>query len=146
MSLVLLPKSQNHPISVPEARSLMSYMPVAMYHEGITRAYSSCMHKLKQNSKARLRQERTNGPAGTSPSCWRISWDTHSFFQFSCLPPCHSARLCQVCAANYVQRTCMWVVVKIMVPSWIPTIMRHLIFRVPKKSHNFDNHPCVRAS
>ena len=27
----------------------------------------------------------------------------------------------------------MWVVVKIMVPFWIPIIIRHLIFRVPKK-------------
>ena len=37
-----------------------------------------------------------------------------------------------------------WVVVKIMVPFWIPIIIRHLIFRVPKKiDHNFDNHPHV---
>ena len=28
---------------------------------------------------------------------------------------------------------CIWVVVKIMVPFWIPNIIRHLIFRVPKK-------------
>ena len=28
---------------------------------------------------------------------------------------------------------CMWVVVKIMVPFWIPIIIRHLIFMVPKK-------------
>ena len=28
---------------------------------------------------------------------------------------------------------CTWVVVKIMVPFWIPIIIRHLIFRVPKK-------------
>ena len=27
----------------------------------------------------------------------------------------------------------MWVVVKIMVPFWVPTIIRHLLFRVPKK-------------
>ena len=27
----------------------------------------------------------------------------------------------------------IWVVVKIMVPFWIPSIIRHLIFRVPKK-------------
>ena len=27
----------------------------------------------------------------------------------------------------------IWVVVKIMVPFWIPIIVRHLIFRVPKK-------------
>ena len=26
-----------------------------------------------------------------------------------------------------------WVVIKIMVPFWIPIIIRHLIFRVPKK-------------
>ena len=27
----------------------------------------------------------------------------------------------------------IWMVVKIMVPFWIPIIIRHLIFRVPKK-------------
>ena len=27
----------------------------------------------------------------------------------------------------------IWVVVKIMVPLWVPIIIRHLIFRVPKK-------------
>ena len=27
----------------------------------------------------------------------------------------------------------IWVVVKIMVPFWIPVIIRHLIFRVPNK-------------
>ena len=26
-----------------------------------------------------------------------------------------------------------WVVVKIMVPFWVPIIIRHLLFRVPKK-------------
>ena len=26
-----------------------------------------------------------------------------------------------------------WVVVKIMVPFWVPVIIRHLLFRVPKK-------------
>ena len=30
-----------------------------------------------------------------------------------------------------------------MVPFWIPTIIPHRIFRVPKKDHNFDNHPYV---
>ena len=35
----------------------------------------------------------------------------------------------------------IWVVVKIMVPFCISTIIRHLIFRVPKRKHNFDNHP-----
>ena len=33
--------------------------------------------------------------------------------------------------------------VKIMVRFWIPNIIRHLIFRVPKRDHNFDNHPYV---
>ena len=28
---------------------------------------------------------------------------------------------------------CIWVVVKIMVPFWVPIIIRPLIFRVPKK-------------
>ena len=28
---------------------------------------------------------------------------------------------------------CIWVVVKIMVPFWVPITIRHLIFRVPKK-------------
>ena len=26
-------------------------------------------------------------------------------------------------------------------PFWIPIIIRHLMFRVPKKGHNFDNRP-----
>ena len=34
-----------------------------------------------------------------------------------------------------------WVVVKIMVPFGVPILIRHLIFRVPKRDHNFDNHP-----
>ena len=29
----------------------------------------------------------------------------------------------------------MWVVVKVMVPFWIPSILRHQIFRVPKEGH-----------
>ena len=35
----------------------------------------------------------------------------------------------------------IWVVVKVIVPFWIPIIIRHLIFRVPTRNHNFDNHP-----
>ena len=35
----------------------------------------------------------------------------------------------------------IWVVVNIMGPFWIPIIIRHLVFRVPKRDHNFDNHP-----
>ena len=31
----------------------------------------------------------------------------------------------------------IWVVVKIMVPFWIPAILRHPIFRVPKKGPHF---------
>ena len=31
-------------------------------------------------------------------------------------------------------------VVKIRVPFWVPIIIRHLLFRVPKKA-NFDNYP-----
>ena len=30
-----------------------------------------------------------------------------------------------------------WVVVKIMVPFWVPIILRHLILRVPKKGPQF---------
>ena len=33
-----------------------------------------------------------------------------------------------------------WVVVKIMVPCWIPIILRPLVL-TPKRDHNFDNHP-----
>ena len=40
----------------------------------------------------------------------------------------------------------MWVVVKIMVPFWVPNIVRHLSFRVPnKRDPNFDNYPCILA-
>ena len=35
----------------------------------------------------------------------------------------------------------IWVVVKIMVLFGVRIIIRPLIFRVPKKDHNFDNHP-----
>ena len=34
----------------------------------------------------------------------------------------------------------MWVVVTIVVPFWIPNIMRHLIFRVPQKGA-WQQHP-----
>ena len=34
----------------------------------------------------------------------------------------------------------VWAVVKIRVPFWVPNIIRHLIFRVPKRDHHFDNH------
>ena len=27
------------------------------------------------------------------------------------------------------------------IPFWVPIIIRHLLFRVPKGDHNFDNHP-----
>ena len=36
----------------------------------------------------------------------------------------------------------MWVVVKIMVPFWVPILIRHLLFR----GHNFDNYPCGWAA
>ena len=36
-------------------------------------------------------------------------------------------------------------VVKITVPFWIPIIIRHLIFRVPKRDHHFDNHVGLRV-
>ena len=35
----------------------------------------------------------------------------------------------------------MWAVVKIMVPLWIPVILRHPIFRVPIRDHDFDIPP-----
>ena len=34
-----------------------------------------------------------------------------------------------------------WVVVKTMVPFWVLNIIRHLVFRGPKRDHNFDNRP-----
>ena len=36
------------------------------------------------------------------------------------------------------------VVVKIMVPFWVLSTILQLVFRGPKKGHNFDNHPCVK--
>ena len=39
-----------------------------------------------------------------------------------------------------------WVVVKIRVPFWVPMIIRHLSFRVPKKDPSFDNYPGYAAS
>ena len=29
----------------------------------------------------------------------------------------------------------------IMVPVWVPIIIRHLLFRAPKRDFNFDNYP-----
>ena len=40
----------------------------------------------------------------------------------------------------------MWDVVKIMVPFWVPIILRHLKFRVPKRDHSFDIPPCAFSS
>ena len=37
----------------------------------------------------------------------------------------------------FTDLVCIWVVVKIMVPFRVPSIMRHLIFRVPKKGPYF---------
>ena len=37
------------------------------------------------------------------------------------------------------------VVVKMMVPFWIPIIIRHLILGYPKRDHKFDNHPLVAS-
>ena len=50
----------------------------------------------------------------------------------------HSQRLHAALTAN-----AMWVVVNIRVPFRVLTIIRHLIFRVPKRDPNFDNYPCV---
>ena len=38
-----------------------------------------------------------------------------------------------------------WVVVKIMVPFWVPSIIRHRVFRYQKRGPNFDNNPVVKA-
>ena len=35
--------------------------------------------------------------------------------------------------AGFCPSAVLWVVVKIMVPFWVPNIVRHLFFRVPKK-------------
>ena len=35
----------------------------------------------------------------------------------------------------------IWAVVEITVPSGIPVMIRHLIFRIPERDHYFDNHP-----
>ena len=51
---------------------------------------------------------------GTSP------WDSARFLRGS--------RNRRVALTSYI-----WVVVKIMVPFWVPIIIRHLLFRVPKK-------------
>ena len=33
-----------------------------------------------------------------------------------------------------------------MVPFWVSNIIRHLLFKVPKKDHNFDNYPYKTTS
>ena len=35
----------------------------------------------------------------------------------------------------------IWVVVKIRVLFWVPIIIRHRLFRDPKRDPNFDNYP-----
>ena len=41
----------------------------------------------------------------------------------------------------------IWVVVKIMVPFWLLLVIRHLVFRGPKKGdRSFDNHPYLYRS
>ena len=37
-------------------------------------------------------------------------------------------------------------VVKIMVPFWIPIVIRHLTFRVPEKDHHFDKSAFKKAA
>ena len=37
--------------------------------------------------------------------------------------------------------TVIGVVVEIMVPFWVLSKIRHLVFRGPKGNHHFDNHP-----
>ena len=44
-----------------------------------------------------------------------------------------SCRPMRSCTSTSKPEICVWVVVKIMVPFWIPIILRDLIFRVPKK-------------
>ena len=44
---------------------------------------------------------------------------------------CEQVRLkVEVCTSFHAA---IWVVVKIMVPFWVPIIIRHLLFRVPRK-------------
>ena len=60
-----------------------------------------------------------------------------------CVCACVCARVCvyvyvlglRLWAGDYQKRLHfgLWGVVKIMVPSWLPIIIRHLIFRVPQK-------------
>ena len=38
-----------------------------------------------------------------------------------------------VCLQMSIRNIPMWVVVKIRVPFWVLTIVRHLVFRVPKQ-------------
>ena len=45
-----------------------------------------------------------------------------------------------------IRNRTIWVVVKIMVPFWVLSIIRHLVFRDPKRGHNFDNHPYTRPA
>ena len=57
---------------------------------------------------------------GTSP------WDSARFLRGSRKEKGRLPR--RVALTSYI-----WVVVKIMVPFWVPIIIRHLLFRVPKK-------------
>ena len=91
----------------------------------------------------------------TEPSKCRLE-DLHRqlhriFLRSTPLPPpfppaltANNGKLCKSEEFNTLRpKIRIWVVVKIMVPFWVPSIIRHLIFRVPKKerNHNSDNHP-----
>ena len=49
-------------------------------------------------------------------------------------------------ADKFLRKTPGWLS-KLWSLFWVPIIIRQLIFRVPKKDHNFDNHPpaCLRT-
>ena len=48
-----------------------------------------------------------------------------------------------LCSTSRAPSLNIWVVVNIRDPFWVLIIIRHLIFRVPKKGHNFDNYPYI---
>ena len=74
-------------------------------------------------------------PKGRSPGtpCKYTSVRCIAFVNAQASSTQYGPKTSTVTENRYTDVRCMWEVAKIMVPFWIPIIMRHLIFSVPKK-------------
>ena len=88
--------------------------------------------------------EETPESAGKSSDCPMQTLNPKPVTHFSCHPQLEIATSMKAVVPAPLRQGCndptlrrpkksTWMVVKIMVPFWAPVIIRHLIFRVPKK-------------